>query len=248
MKRLVLTILCVLLTTSFALADWDEGDAYKMHYPQLPDPMGLDVNFMSPKVLADDWLCTESGPVSDIHFWFSSRGDEQFVIDNIHASIHDDDRTGLYSKPGNLLWERDFSPAEFRVRMYGNGDQGWYDPNTGEVIALDHMFIHQANIVKIPDPFYQKADNIYWLDLSVKATGPDGTQEAWLGWKTSLDHFEDSAVWADADPGTIPQWQKLYNPGGVADSLDLAFVITPEPTTILLLVGGMAAGLLRRRR
>jgi len=245
MKRLVLTILCVLVATSFALADWDVGDPYKMHYPQLPDPMGLDVNFISPKVLADDWLCTESGLVSDIHFWFSSRYDEQFVIDNIHVSIHDDDRTGFYSKPGNLLWEYDFSPQEFRVREYGFGDQGWYDPNTGELIEFDHMLIWQANIVKIPEPFYQKEGTIYWLDLSVKATSPDGTEPAQLGWKTSLDYFEDVPVWADVDAGAVPEWQELIPPTVYLP--DLAFVITPEPATILLFLAGVVS-LVRRRK
>ncbi len=26
-----------------ALADWDPSDGHKMHYPQLPDPVGWDV-------------------------------------------------------------------------------------------------------------------------------------------------------------------------------------------------------------
>ena len=51
-----------------ALADWDIGDGHKMHYPQLPDPNGWDVNLTGNKVF-DDWRCGGSGPVDDIHFW-----------------------------------------------------------------------------------------------------------------------------------------------------------------------------------
>src|SRR5262245_12758426 len=62
-------------------ADWNQGDPFKMHYPQLPEltSTGLDVlataqgpGSASPsKILADDWLCTFTGPVSDIHIWGS---------------------------------------------------------------------------------------------------------------------------------------------------------------------------------
>jgi hypothetical protein len=65
----------VILVAAPATADWDPGDPYKMHYPQLPDPEGWDVNFSPPLVPAGDWLCTRTGPVSDIHFWFSSQLD-----------------------------------------------------------------------------------------------------------------------------------------------------------------------------
>ena len=42
------------------LADWDIGDGHKMHYPQLPDPNGWDVNITNTLVF-DDWQCGGSG-------------------------------------------------------------------------------------------------------------------------------------------------------------------------------------------
>ena len=51
-----------------ASADWSPGDGHKMHRPQLPDPAGWDVAVSSPGYrLADDWGCTATGPVTDIH-------------------------------------------------------------------------------------------------------------------------------------------------------------------------------------
>lgn len=256
MKRLILTsCLCVLFAASFALADWDPGDPYKMHYPQLPDPYGWDVFagfdpvFGVQKVLADDWHCTETGPVKDVHLWGSWREDYEGEIVAIHVSIHDniakdEDPEMPWSHPGDLLWERDFFAGEFTYRQYGSGEQGWYNPNTGEYYWPDHYSFHQINIENIPDPFIQYECRIYWLDITVAVQGlPNGHEPEW-GWKTSLDHFEDDAVWSDLESGGL-WWEELRDP--IGESLDLAFVITPEPATIALLGLG-ALSLIRRKR
>jgi len=223
-------------------AGWNYGDRHKMHFPQLPDLDGLDVNFVTPKILADDWQCSKTGPVEDIHFWFSAMGDWLDLggnlynqIFNIHVSIHanitNPDGTG-YSKPGELLWERDFLPDSLWVtfREYAQGDQGWYDPNTGEYNPNDHFMVFQCNITDFPDPFIQERDSIYWLDITINSLAP-------LGWKTADrsaypepytgQHFEDDAVWGDM-PYPI-NWQELRYPVLHPDSgrsIDLAFVIT----------------------
>jgi len=268
--KYVTTVLLSVVALTFlaapATADWNVGDPFKMHFPQLPDPNGWDVNFMAPKVLADDWLCTESGPVSDVHFWFSAQYDNEmipFQIDNIHVSIHDNkpaDPVIPFSRPGALLWARDFGPNEFTARFWGTGQQGWYDPNTGQWNWPDHQGIGQVNI-KIPPTaaaplFEQKRGEIYWLDLSVKAHSEQGTFPVHLGWKTSREHFMDDAVWADIPTSGEPMvWRPLTDPrvpsGEPPVSLDMAFVITPEPGTVAMLVGAGLIGLVgyaRRRR
>jgi len=40
-----------------------------MHYPQLPDTDGWDVDATMPITVVDDWTCSETGWVKDIHFW-----------------------------------------------------------------------------------------------------------------------------------------------------------------------------------
>lgn len=62
---------CVLALAGPALADWDKFDGHKMHFPQYPDEDGWDVKADDGICLADDWMCTGTGPVSDIHFWGS---------------------------------------------------------------------------------------------------------------------------------------------------------------------------------
>ncbi len=75
--REMLGVLLVLALSSTPLGaaagtapcDWQRGDAHKMHWPQLPDlgATGVDVS-LSRVTLADDFKCTATGPIRDIHF------------------------------------------------------------------------------------------------------------------------------------------------------------------------------------
>jgi len=228
-------------------------EEHKMHFPQYPDTFGIDINFTDPKVLADDWQCTESGPVDIVKFWFSAKndwfdiGDPWSQISNVHVSIHSDipdpDGDGpLYSMPGDSLWAMDFGPYSPFVTFseyYPSGDQAWFDPNTGEYIPSDHAHIYECVIQNIQEYFWQEEDNIYWLDLSLTTiASPMG--DSLLGWKTAdMDrypvqfsgrHFQDDAVWGDFPD---PFWQELTDPAvpDSGESLDLAFVISAVPDT-----------------
>ena len=147
-----------------ALADWDPGDSYKMHFPQLPDPEGWDVN-ASIEEVADDWTCTLTAPVQDIHIWNSWKNDTWGGFTSVRVRIYDNVPAGPrgYSEPGNLLWERSFLPCEFDVRFNGSGPQGWYDAVYGEVLPDNHMDIQQVNITDIADPFDQCLHRVSWI-------------------------------------------------------------------------------------
>jgi len=58
-SRLLLTIAAFSLFTLAAQGAWVVGDGHKMHFPQLPDPNGWDVN-VHDFTLADDWQCSET--------------------------------------------------------------------------------------------------------------------------------------------------------------------------------------------
>ena len=72
----VVTMSFVLCGAGVAQGDWDVSDGHKMHFPQLPDHDGWDVEGLAGGDLADDWLCTSTGPVQDIHIWFSEETDQ----------------------------------------------------------------------------------------------------------------------------------------------------------------------------
>jgi len=232
-----------------ASGDWDPGDPVKMHWAQTPDPTGWDVSFEN-KTLADDFRCMQSGPITDIHLWVSWRGDvaRWDLVHNIHLSIHADipadPPTIPYSRPQDPpLWERDLGRVGWAVRVYGDpSPQGWYDPLQPPAVPNNHFVTWQINITDLPDPFIQQIGQIYWLDVRIELEEPGPA----IGWKTSgAPHFNDDAVWRD----DLNDWVELRDPLEPTKSLDLAFVIVPEPATAALwFFGGLGvAGLVRRR-
>ncbi|HEC94449.1 MAG TPA: hypothetical protein ENI45_00605 [Thermoplasmatales archaeon] len=233
MKRIGVGILvCTLLTlTCTAVADWNPEDGHKMHFPQLPDPSGWDVCATYVKeeewgiALADDWRCTETSPINDIHFWGSWKNGVEGTITGFWIAIHKNIPASSdipYSRPGETLWERYITHWK-AVPIEGTW-QGWFYPDTGEYLWRDHNVYYQYNIVNIDDPFVQKNGTIYWLSVSaeVKKAEPGSVQPLW-GWKSSKNHWMDDACWGrwwELD------WKELYEPPYFEQSLDLAFVIT----------------------
>jgi hypothetical protein len=248
MKRLLLAATLLLLTTVVARADWNPGDPYKMHYPQLPDltKTGVDVGLTN-AVLADDWKCTWSGYVTDVHIWTS------FYHNQVPAGgpgslpvtlgIYSDVPAGptTYSHPGQLLWQYTFNPGMYKSRLYANTDgEWWYDPVTGMVEFPGDTLCFQDNFfIPATQAFYQKQGTIYWLSV----------RSDLMGWKSSLDHFNDDAVFAP--PGAT--WMELHYPSQhpyAGQSMDLSFVITPEPSALVAIGMGITGlfGLTARRR
>ncbi len=234
--KLISAVGALLLLTATARADWNPGDPAK--WVQHPDFSGWDVGGFTRSTrsgwtsssIADDFLCTESGEITDIHLWTSWRDDleDWGSIENIHLGIHSDNPSGPngWSQPDQLLWEMDIQDLDYR--LYGAGDQGWYNPQGGVVLSNNHQNIWQINIMDIQNPFVQEEGTIYWLD--VRIDGPLGGT-ANLGWKTSRDHWNDVAVFNHSTVG----WWVLHDPIS-EEPLDMAFVMVPEPNAIIMIL------------
>jgi len=249
---IVLALLAIACPAMPAGAHWQPGDPYKqLNPPQLPDPNGWDVD-ITHNWIAYDWQCGGTGYVDDIHFWYSWKDDTVGEVDKVMARIWSDVPAGYdpnleitWSHPGELLWQGTFEidPAA-QVVSCPPSPQGWYDPETETILpAPNHYQYFQINITDIQDPFYQYEGTIYWLELHIIPVTPEIGDTPVAGWKTSDMHWNDDAVYAEG--GIIP-WVHLYEPPLFQQSMDMAFVITPEPATMTLLAIG-AAVLLRRR-
>jgi hypothetical protein len=178
--------------------------------------------------------------VKDIHFWVSFKGNftpsENFVGPTLNVAIFSNAGEVGQSYPNELLWEGTFTGDQYDGDYAGSGLQGWFDLTTGTVIADDHTDYYLLNIDSIENPFLQVKDQIYWLEI--QAILPEDANYE-VGWKTSgSEHFMDGALYSIVGGGgrLVYPSNDPYGRGG--SSIDLAFVITPEPATICLLAIG----------
>ena len=248
MKHFLILALFVIFI-NFLYSDWNPGDPSK--WEQLPDlsENGYDVDATKdmglqqpPHILADDFLCTQSGYITEIHFWGSWYHDEipfwecpeavEFTI-SIHADIPAG-QVASYSMPGEVLWYTTFSPTYDDVVWYHEGYEGWYDPVTGYSEMNADYYCFQYNFfVPTAEQFYQEGTEenpiVYWLDIQATPLDEEYFPFARFGWKTSETHWNDDAVWVIGEEPFSGLWNELRDPVTM-ESLDLAFVIVTEET------------------
>lgn len=218
-----------LVTAGPATAKWE----------QLPDltTTGMDVNAtqqpqpQQPFLLADDFLCTTPGYITNIVIWGSWTND-QLPINAVGfpnatnvtflLSIHDDipaaqSPTG-YSMPGALRWLGTAGPNKFIHSVTAaNIQEGWLTPPANYAFPGDTV-CHQYEIrlTQQDEPFFQDGTpsnpKVFWLD--VQAVPALSTDVARFGWKSSVTNWNDAAVWANATEPFGGIWNKLVYPPG----------------------------------
>jgi len=220
-----------LLTTSIEpVTKWVQG-------PDLTSN-GIDVNACGnpsmpgpPYVLANDFLCSVKGPLTDMYVWGSWLGDYlpfgndpaavRFTL-SIHADIPASQSPTGYSMPGDLLWLRTFEPGEFTEGIWAEGiEEGWLNPPWDYFFPADwtcwmyHFHIDPLQaFVQQGSPY---SPIVYWLDVHAEPLDP----QAYFGWKTAEYVWNDDAVWAYGPEPVTGPWNELIHFTGV--SLDLAF-------------------------
>ena len=185
-------------------------------------------------VLADDFLCTNSGPITDIHVWSSWLNDTPGTITNWWIGIYSDVPAGTNylngqvtnSHPGSLLWWTNFPQGGLVMQgIYTNYSyEYFYNPTNNLGMGNDTVIWYYCFFPT--KPFVQQgspnAPTNYWLAIRAQLA-PDGTL---YGWKSSALPYHDAAVWgtfAGSFPGGT--WHSMTNPMTL-QPLNLSMLLT----------------------
>jgi hypothetical protein len=213
---------------------------------QGPDlsPTGIDVNVSEPHILADDFLCTEPGRITKIVVWGSWLNDYlpygfdpsavEFTL-SFHRDIPAWQNPDGYSIPGEPLWVYHFLGGQFLAELYrDNIDEGWLNPPENYWFPADHQCWRYTFHVPVEEAFFQAGSEmepiVYWLDVQARPLDVN----AQFGWKTSLDHWNDDAVWTTGVEPYWGAWREMRYPPGheyYGQSADLAFGLDNDPTS-----------------
>src|SRR5882672_5247319 len=196
---------------------------------------GQDVLASRDMTLADDFRCTDTGPISDIHIWGSWLRDTVGTNATFTLGIWSDipavtNATGRYrSSPGNVLWSQTFGPGEYAQCFYTNVNETFYDPSVPAILGPDSNIFYYCFFPT--NRFVQQGTSAkptnYWLSVNVQP--PAGAQPL-FGWHTSATSYNDDAVWFKGPvlPFVPPPaaWNEMFDLQG--RSLNLAFKITTD--------------------
>jgi hypothetical protein len=179
-----------------------------------------------------DWSGCPGSPLDGLSG--SSTGTARFEqVDQADPQLPceaDDD--GQWSQPGAPIWIRTFAPHEFEVEPFMLGiDEGWMNPATGEYIMPGDHECWKYTFYLDPDEFIQQGSPetpiVYWLDVWAQPI----EQGFFFGWKTSVTHWNDDAVWAMPPEPPMSPWLELRYPVQhpfYPASIDLAFALYGE--------------------
>lgn len=241
-KPIFLILTALMLFSIFSLssiAHWDKDNALdqskvKMHSPQLPDQFGWDVYASYPVILADDWVCIESGYITGAHIWGSWLDDVggEENINSLSLKVYSNVPMGEeapYDMPGQELWNCTINHSDIEIfEPEILGEKGFMNPNTGNYLEDNHLELHQINIDNFQCPaFYQEQGEKYWFAVQINTSG----SVEW-GWKTSYENYNSDALWTAEIEEENPEgptdlfWMPLFDPIETDESLDLAFVLT----------------------
>src|SRR5262249_53509079 len=204
-------------------------------FVQLPKvPGGMDVNATRDPAagqiltLADDFLCTNTGPVTDIHLlgsWLKDTIDPNvlFTLTLWSDVPKQTNATGgiTPSHPGVVMWSEPFGPGEYYQCPFTNFSEQFYDPTIMGPLGNDTNVYYLCFYPR--QPFRQQGTTAvptnYWLSVNAQTTA---SAQTLFGWHSSYQFYNDDAVMGF---GPAPAaWTPMVDPFN--NRLSIAFKVT----------------------
>ena len=159
---------------------------------------GWDVKDDHFVMLADDFFCNTSGPITDIHLWGSWLTNGVKTNFTFTLAIYDDVPVSIsntFSHPGDLQWQETFLPGQYFQSFWSSSDELFLDPGQPQILGPDtqawYFCFYPTNI------FVQKggaaAPKTYWLMVFAQ---PPAGELVDYGWKTTTNVQHDVSVFA----------------------------------------------------
>jgi hypothetical protein len=238
---LIAAVALLALTAATARADWPHDVKWDQLLPA--DQYGVVSYYRTggtapvEATAADDFLCTETGWITDIEFLGWGSGITSFRV-RFWTDVPE--TAEKESEPGQLLYDETFGPA-------GSDGLGWKyigdDTYTYKINIPEELWFHQEGSAAGP--------TVYWISVQgiIDPASPSGNF-SWLIRERNEPTWGDDAAfeseyyghepwahlgWPSTDPSAAPDFYEGKLPAGWAKSADLCFRLTgtvPEPASM----------------
>jgi hypothetical protein len=235
--------------TNSTPAPCGDTNTVKVYFPpqvSTQQPPGVNVQDSRDNgiVLADDFPCNTTGPITGIHVWGSWLSDVHGSISNFWIGIYSDvpavtspasGQILTNSQPGQLLWFENFAAAtgQFTETFYTNAGEYFLNP-VNNALGTDTQ-VYQYCFFPT-NPFVQMGTAAfptnYWLAIRAQLYDTNAVEtNSIYGWKSTYVAYGDPAVWGTV-VGGIPNgiWQSMTNPT-TGTPLNLSMLLTTMTTT-----------------
>ena len=216
--------------------DCDQCDQKYFQRPNYNDYERVVLSAVNPTIVADDFVCTEFGYITQFIVWGSwlyeyPPGNDPYAV-TFTVNVHENTVVGDANVPGEVLWSQSFAFDDFSVEEIHYASNSFYDPNSGFYAEYSASRVWKYKLYPDDPQFLQEgmpeAPIKYWL--SVSAVPLDG--EARFGWVNSGIPYPPTTEPAVFRQGSDPWEQMAYPAEHPAEGLpiDLAFAIIGPPT------------------